>query len=420
MKKLIAIVLTVLMLSTTVLAGNVLLIAPNPNAAPKPVKVQVEGVDGTLGTVSVNLGEDNSALWVIQQALEELNIDYTVAESPYGGSYISQAAGLKEGAFGGYEGWLYYIDGFSPAVSIDAATLKGGENVVFIYTDFDVLVPIVEAQRDRKGIVTLSLTADVSTYDENWNVTVTRQPVADAAFTVEGETYMTDAQGKAVLSAELSAKAEVSIKLSKKNASGLPALLPLAFQVYDLSGAKVILPFSDLEEGQWYTEPVLQMSDLGVVNGMPDGTFRPDGTVTRAQVANMLFKLSGGIPANYAMTFSDVSEGQWYTEAIRWAASEGIVTGSEGKFRPDDAVTRQDLAVMLVRYQEKVVKAALPEKAKAPAFADNADIAPYAAEAVYLLQKAGIVSGDNGNFLPKATATRGAVCKMLSGLVVSD
>lgn len=75
---------------------------------------------------------------------------------------------------------------------------------------------------------------------------------------------------------------------------------------------------------------------------------------------------------------------------------------------------------MLVRYQQKVVGAALPETAEAPAFADNDKIASYAAEAVYLLQKAGIVTGSEGRFNPTATASRGELCKMLSGLVVSE
>ena len=95
----------------------------------------------------------------------------------------------------------------------------------------------------------------------------------------------------------------------------------------------------------------------------------------------------------------------------------GIVQGADGNFRPDEAVTRQDLAVMLVRYQQKVVKTELPADSAAPAFADNADIAEYAAEAVYLLQKAGIVEGTEGKFLPTAPASRAALCKMLAGLV---
>ena len=98
----------------------------------------------------------------------------------------------------------------------------------------------------------------------------------------------------------------------------------------------------------------------------------------------------------------------------------GIGRGADGKFNSNAPVTRQDLAVMLMRYQEKVVKAELPKTADAEAFLDNDQIAPYAAEAVYLLQKAGIVNGTDGKFNPSATATRGQLCKMLSGLVVSD
>ena len=411
MKKIIAIALSLALLAAmtvSVWAGN-------------PVQIQVLTPDGQLLYTTAELGDQTDVLSVLQKVLKEVNVNCIIAESAYGGSYVDTIGDLQAGTYGGYDGWLYYVDGISPLVGISEYALAGGEFVQVIYADFDVLVPVVAAQRDRAGIVTISITADVSTYDENWNVTVTREPVADATVTVDGETYTTDAEGKVVLSAALSAKETVSVQVGKKNAVGLPALLALHPEYkLALAEVKAALPFSDLAEGQWYTEPVLQMADLGVVNGMPDGTFRPEGTVTRAQVANMLYKLSGGVPVNYLMTFSDVAEGQWYTEAVRWAASEGIVTGSEGKFRPDDAVTRQDLAVMLVRYQEKVVKTALPEVAEAPAFADNADIASYAAEAVYLLQKAGIVSGDNGKFLPTATATRGALCKMLSGLVVSD
>ena len=75
---------------------------------------------------------------------------------------------------------------------------------------------------------------------------------------------------------------------------------------------------------------------------------------------------------------------------------------------------------MLMRYQENVVKTQLPETAEAPAFLDNEQIASYAAEAIYKLQKAGIVQGNEGKFNPLGNASRGELCKMLSGLVVSD
>ena len=420
MKKLIVLLLAAMMLSTAVLAGDIILIAPNPNAR-KAVTVRVESPEGNLFYGSVPVAENTSVLDVAEAAFKEGGIDYTVAVSPYGGSYITKAAGLQEGAFGGYEGWLYYVDGVSPAVSMSLSYLKGGEEVVLVYTDFDVLVPILETTRDHKGVVTFTLTADVTTYDANWNATVTRQPVADAAVTVDGEAYTTDARGKAVLSAELSARDAVAVQVSKKNAVGLPGLIPFApdFTVA-LAGVEETLPFTDLEADAWYTPYALEMYDLGVVNGLPGGVFGPNGTVTRAQVAKVLFELSGGVSVNYIMPFADVDQQAWYGEAVRWCAAMGIAQGADGKFSPNAPVTRQDLAVMLMRYQEKVVKAELPKTADAEAFLDNDQIAPYAAEAVYLLQKAGIVNGTDGKFNPSATATRGQLCKMLSGLVVSD
>ena len=82
-------------------------------------------------------------------------------------------------------------------------------------------------------------------------------------------------------------------------------------------------------------------------------------------------------------------------------------------------VTRQDLAVMLVRYQQ-AAQVVLPTGSEAPAFADNDKIAPYAAEAVYVLQKAGVVSGSAGKFSPAATANWAQMGKMLSVFVISD
>ena len=88
-------------------------------------------------------------------------------------------------------------------------------------------------------------------------------------------------------------------------------------------------------------------------------------------------------------------------------------------FRPNDPVTRQDLAVMLDRWQQ-AQGVELDQTGEAPAFADNDQIAAYAAESVYRMQKAGVINGIDGSFQPKGTATRAQLCKMLAGLVVSD
>lgn len=174
--------------------------------------------------------------------------------------------------------------------------------------------------------------------------------------------------------------------------------------------------FSDVAEDAWYAPYVAELAGRGAMDGYPDGTFRPAEVVTRAQAVKLLYALSGSTPVNYPLPFPDVAEEQWYTEAVRWAAAQGIVTGNtEGAFQPDAPLTRQDLAVLLVRFARSQ-GLPLSQEAAAPAFADNADIAPYAAEAVYLLQKAGAVAGIDGSFYPRAAATRAQLCKLLSVL----
>lgn len=273
-----------------------------------------------------------------------------------------------------------------------------------IYTDFEVLVPIVETARDEQG-VTVTVTADVTTYDENWNAVVTRQPVVGAQVTADGTAYVTDEQGQVQLNESDSAKEQVTFAVEKKNALGLPALVPLA------PDFQLVLPAIEVP---WYAPYLETLAQVGVTVGAYDAT------LTRADVVTALFELSGGLPVNYILPFADVAQEAAYAEAVRWAASEKIVNGfGDGTFRPEEPVTRQDLAVMLARYQQ-AAQVVLPTEFEAPAFADNDKIAPYAAEAIYVLQKAGVVSGSAGKFSPTATANWAQMGKMLSVFVISD
>ena len=422
MKKLIAFLLTVLMLSTmcTAFAEDIILIAPNPNAAPKTVSLQVEGIEGNVYYGEVAWTEGATALSVLETALKDAKVEYVVKDSQYGGKFVDSIGQDTSAKYGGYDGWMYYVDGQSPMFSIDAYALQGGEQVLVAYGDMNLVLPIITAQKNYKGQVTVQVEADVTYYDESWNASIVREPMIGTKVTVDGVDYTADDKGQVVLSAESAAKETVSVQVEKIAEGGAPLLARLAPDyTLDLTAAETVLPFSDVAEGKWYTESVLQMSDLGAVTGFPDGTFQPDGIVTRAQVANVLFKLSGGIPVNYLMNFSDVNQEAWYAEGIRWAAAEGVVTGADGKFNPNDPVTRQDLAVMLDRWQQ-AQGVELDQTGEAPAFADNDQIAAYAAESVYRMQKAGVINGIDGSFQPKGTATRAQLCKMLAGLVVSD
>ena len=116
---------------------------------------------------------------------------------------------------------------------------------------------------------------------------------------------------------------------------------------------------------------------------------------------------------DYLMDFSDVAGDGWYTEAIRWAASQGIVGGySDGTFGPDDPITREQLALMFWRY------AGSPPASGELAFSDGDEISAFALDAMRWASGNGILSGNGGGRIsPQSQATRGQVAQMLQRFI---
>lgn len=165
----------------------------------------------------------------------------------------------------------------------------------------------------------------------------------------------------------------------------------------------------------WEKEYVYYLVDRGIVQGRTETLFEPLANVTRAEFVKMLAAAAGTEASGKGETpFSDVSPDAWYAPYVAWAAENGLVNGSGGQFRPSDNITKQDMAVMLQRYAQKA-GIQIPDMEAGITFDDDATISSYAKEAVYDLQKAGIVSGDiNGRFYPKSSATRAQAAKMLA------
>ena len=188
MKKLIAFLLAAMLLSTACFAagGDLILLAPNPNAAPKTVSLQVEGIEGSVYYGEVAWTEGATALSVLETALKDAKVEYVVKDSPYGGKYISSIGKDVEATYGGYDGWMYYVDGQSPMFSIDAYALQGGEQVLVAYGDMNLVLPIITAQKNYKGQVTVQVEADVTYYDESWNANIVREPMIGTKVTVDG------------------------------------------------------------------------------------------------------------------------------------------------------------------------------------------------------------------------------------------
>lgn len=165
----------------------------------------------------------------------------------------------------------------------------------------------------------------------------------------------------------------------------------------------------------WEKEYVYYLVDRGIVQGRTETLFEPLASVTRAEFVKMLAAAAGTAASGDGETpFSDVSHDAWYAPYVAWASENGLVNGFGGQFRPSDNITKQDMAVMLQRYAQ-TAGIQIPDMEAGITFDDDATISSYAKEAVYGLQKAGIVSGDiNGRFYPKSSATRAQAAKMLA------
>ena len=177
-------------------------------------------------------------------------------------------------------------------------------------------------------------------------------------------------------------------------------------------------PFSDLSEQDWYYDDVVFAQVNGLLIGTASDTFSPQGPVTRATVATLLYRLAGEPAAEGAPLFTDVSQGAWYGQAVQWAAQAGVAQGvGGGRFDPDAPVSRQDLAVFLYRYMT-YAGIEPPVTQQYIVFADQEDIADYAQQAIQVLYKLGILQGvEEDSVNPLGGATRAEAAAMLHRLL---
>ena len=166
--------------------------------------------------------------------------------------------------------------------------------------------------------------------------------------------------------------------------------------------------FSDVAEGDWYSDPVSFVYENGLMVGVADGVFAPDAPMTRAMFVTVLYRLSGETAAA-TDAFSDVSSSEWYARAVGWAHGAGIVEGyPDGTFRPDGLLTREEAAAAVVRYGDCEELRIPKHSSTAPKeFADDGEIAEWAKGDVDALRVAEVFRGDeNVNFNPSASLTR--------------
>ena len=186
------------------------------------------------------------------------------------------------------------------------------------------------------------------------------------------------------------------------------------FSVYGIGYAAPTEKYTDIT-GHWAKESIDYAVGRGLFSGTIDTTFDPNTAMNRGMLVTVLGRLAGAdVSAYKTSSFSDVSVGKYYPAYVEWAYKMGIVSGTgNGKFNPERAVTREEIALILQNYA-KATGYILPVTREAITYADASSIGSAYKDAVKAMQQAGIMMGDSNNrFNPKAGATRAEVSAML-------
>ena len=242
--------------------------------------------------------------------------------------------------------------------------------------------------------------------------TVTVAPTPDAGYEVD-EVIVTDKSGNSVTVID-----NGDGTYSFKQPSGEVTITVTFAEVEESCSGDQTCPiygYTDLDLSAWYHDGIHFCVENDLMNGVGDDQFDPDGTATRSMIVTILWRLAGSPVVNYAMNFEDVPQDQWYSEAVRWAAAEGIVNGyGGGKFGTNDPISREQLATILYRYEQYRGGGFTGAWMIRMDYADLAEVSDWAYEAMCWMSMNGIVNGKPGKVLdPKGTATRAEAAAML-------
>ena len=178
------------------------------------------------------------------------------------------------------------------------------------------------------------------------------------------------------------------------------------------------LPFTDVSTSDWFYGAVKFVYENGLMDGVGNNLFAPNATLNRAMAVTILYRLEGSPAVTTDAGFNDVAAGTWYTDAVNWAAANNIVNGVEGNnFDPTGSLTREQMATVLYRYAQ-YKGADVSASGDISGFVDSANVSSWAADAVKWAVGSGLVNGVEGNALaPQGTSTRAQAATVLMRFV---
>ncbi|MCR5353116.1 MAG: S-layer homology domain-containing protein, partial [Clostridiales bacterium] len=341
----------------------------------------------------ISVEKGSCVIDVIEKALGLNGIPYT-----YSNKYISEVKGLKELDNGLRSGWMYTVNGRYPSVSVGEQKVYAGDTIVLHYTD--------------------DYTLEKTSYSGG---------SSSGGSSSGGSSSSGSSSGGSSSGGSSSSGSSGSSSGSSSSSGGTK---PVDSGSTDTSGNEGENggeqkkefdenTYGDVKKDAWYYDAVKYCYENGLMLGTGAG-FEPETDMTRAMFVTVLWRMEKEPETDYIITFEDVKPDEWYTKAIRWAASEGIILGIDEKtFDVNGAITREQTAAMLYRYASKknAHLTALYENTDLSAYSDESEISDYAVTAMKWAVGYKIINGLSDTVLsPKTYLTRAQSAQMLSRL----
>ena len=284
--------------------------------------------------------------------------------------------------------------------TITETTKKDDGSIIVVETTKEGIVTTVETTANGVEVATVEQPGKTATAEISLPKSVEQTTVVIPVQTTPGTVAVNAETGEV-------------IKMSVPTEEGLLLQVSDSVQVELVEKA---VNFQDTEE-HWASDSVDFVSSRGIMNGTGDGNFAPNSNLTRGMIAQVLYNLEDASD-DAASAFADVAAGAWYADAVNWAASSGIVSGyGDGRFGPEDNITRQQMAVILYNYA-KYKGYDLTAAGDTSVFTDANQVSSWADEAVSWAVGAGLLNGKNdGRLDPTGTATRAEVATILMRFV---
>ena len=240
--------------------------------------------------------------------------------------------------------------------------------------------------------------------------TVKVTPKANEGYVVD-QVVVTDRNGKTV---EVKANSDGTYSFVMPAKAAQPVTVKVTFKEEEQVHVCPSEKYTDVNTAAWYHEGVDYAIKNGLMEGVGSNLFAPDATTTRAMVVTILYRLDGEPAVTKDIPFADVPAGQWYSNAINWAAANGIVDGyGNGKFGPDDTITREQMAAILYRYAS-YKGYSVSDLANLTGYTDAASVSEWAATAMRWAVAEGLIEGTSATTLsPSGDSTRAQVATIL-------